>query len=241
MRVIIYILVFFEHSCLKTLSNYRENFYNRYMERLIEMGVVIALLYAGYALGIKRWNYSSQADRERRRALLKEKGLCNTFYFIHAGLLFFLIVFSGGTFTFYWIYQQWKAICQGFKRTDGRKLSGGPLAQTLKSPFSFFTLGGIINRTCEYMHKSPAWPSGWWGSVWLCGFVTACIPWAWSARIIGAFLFCIVPPVYQRHLNTLPKKRVPVKPKPKELIAAALGLVVVIAVCLVLRLAVPVE
>jgi len=206
------------------------------MERLIEMGVVIALLYAGYAFGIKRWNYMSQADREKRREVLKAKGLCNTFYFIHAGTLFFLTVFSGGTFAFYWIYQQWKAICQGFKRADGRKISCGPLAQTLKSAVTFFTLGGIINRTCEYMHKSTAWPSGWWGSVWLGGLVAACIPWAPATRLIGAFLFCIVPSVYQRHLNTLPKKSVPAKPKPREIIAAVLGLIVVCAVYLLLRL-----
>jgi len=207
---------------------------------LIEMGAVIALLYVGYALGIKRWNYSSQADREKRRAALKAKGLCNTFYFIHAGTLFFFIVLSGGTFMFYWIYQQWKAIFQGFKRTDGTKLPGSPLSRTLASAVTFFTLGNIINHTCEYMRKSTAWPSGWWGSLWLGGLITACLPGVpLAARMIGGLLCCAVPCVYQRHLNTLPKKRVPVKPKPREMIAAILGLIIVITVYLLLRLVLP--
>ena len=210
------------------------------MERLIEMGAVIALLYVGYVLGIKRWNYSSQADREKRRDALKAKGLCNTFYFIHAGTLFFFIVLSGGTFAFYWIYQQWKAIVQGFKRTDGTKLSGSPLLRTLASAVTFFALGSIINRTCEYMRKSTAWPSGWWGSLWLGGLVAACLPCVpLAARMIGGLLFCVVPSVYQRHLNTLPKKRVSVKPKPREIIATILGLIIVCAVYLLLHWALP--
>ena len=211
-------------------------FYNKYMERLIEMVAVLALLYAGYALGMKRWNYSSQADQERHRADLKAKGMSNTFYFIHAGTLFWLVVFSGSTFTFYWLYQQWKAIKQGFKRTDGTPLSKGPFLRTLGSAVTFFTLGNIIKRTCEYMHKSPAWPSLWWGSLWLGGLIVACLPFSLLTRITGAFIFCLVPAVYQRHLNTLPKKSLPAKPKPKEIIAAALGLTLLTALLLLVKM-----
>lgn len=207
------------------------------MERLLEMLAVLAFLYAGYALGIKRWNYSSQADRERRRTVLKTKGLSNTFYFIHSTTLFMLIVLSGGTFTFYWIYQQWKAVLKGFKRLDGTPLRYGPFLRTLASPITFFTLGSIINHTCEYMRKSVAWASAWWGTLWLGGLVSIFLPVGIGVRVLGALIFCWVPTVYQRHLNTLPNKHLPFRPKPKEVIAAVFGLILLIGLLLVLHLA----
>ena len=102
--------------------------------------------------------------------------------------------------------------------------------------FTFFTLGGIINRTCEYMHKAPAWPAVWWGCLWLGGLITVFLPVEPTIRLLGAFVFCWVPTAYQRHLNTLPKKSLPVKPKPKEVIAAAFGLTIMLGLMLGARL-----
>lgn len=207
------------------------------MERLIEMLAVLALIYAGYALGIKRWSYAaSQADREKRRTELKAQGLSNTFYFIHAGTLFFLILLSGGTFTFYWLYQQWKAVLHGFKRSDGTTLKYGPLVRTLAGAITFFSLGNIINRTCEYMHKTPAWPAAWWGFWWICGLVLLFCPVGILGRILGALLFCAAPVAFQHRLNALPKTQIPVYPKPKEWLATAFGLTIVVSLFLCLRL-----
>ena len=207
------------------------------MERLIEMLTVLALLYAGYALGIKRWSYAStQADREKRRTELKAKGLCNTFYFIHAGTLFFLILFSAGTFTLYWMFQQWKAVLKGFRRSDGIPLKYGPLLRTLFGLITFFSLAGIINRTCEYMRKTPAWPAAWWGSLWLGGFLMVLLAQSLLVRGVGFFLFCLAPSVLQHRLNALPKTRLSVKPKPREFAASALGLIVVIGTIILLRM-----
>lgn len=206
------------------------------MERLIEMVCVLAVLYAGYALGMKRWNYTSQADREKRRTQLKTLGLSNTFYFIHAGTLFFLILCSGGTFVFYWIYQQWKAILQGFKRLDGTPLPKGPFIRTLGCFVTFYSLGSIINRTCEYMRKPVSWSPVWWGTLWLGGLFTLLLCDDISLRLFGAFLFCLAPTIYQRRLNLLPKKPLPITPKPKELIAAAFGLTLFLGLCITVRM-----
>ncbi len=200
------------------------------------MFAVLAFLYLGYVLGIKRWNYASQADREKRRSTLKAKGLSNTFYFIHSTTLFLLTVLSGGTFAFYWIYQQWKAILKGFKRLDGTPLRYGPLVRTLASPITFFTLGNIINHTCEYLRKPVAWPAAWWGTLWLGGLIAIFLPVAGSIRFLGALIFCWGPTAYQRHLNTLPKKSLPKRPKPREIIAALLGLILVVSLFLLLHL-----
>ncbi len=189
------------------------------------MLVVLALLYAGYALSIKRWNYASQAELERRRTALKQAGLSNTFYFIRARTLFFLNILSGGTFVFYWIYHQWKAVLHGFKRLDGTSLRYGPLVRTIGGFFTFFTLINIINRTCEYMHKKPAWPAIWWGSWWLGGFVAIFLPISLTGRIFGFTMFCLAPAALQHRLNALPKTRLSLWPKPKEIIATAFGLV----------------
>ena len=206
------------------------------MERLIEMVAVLGILYAGYALGIKRWGYATQADVEKRRTYLKEKGLANTFYFIHAGTLFVLIVCSGGAFMLYWAFQQWKAVLHGFKRTSGGPLKHGPFLRALCSVVTFFTLAGIINRTCEYMRKQPAWPAAWWGTLWIGGLFVALLPLSWWACGTGFFIFCLAPAVLQHHLNALPKTTLPLLPKPREVVATILGLTVVLGALLLFPL-----
>ena len=124
------------------------------------------------------------------------------------------------------MFQQWKVIVHGFKRSDGQTLKYGPLVRTLASAVTFFPLAGIINRTCEYMRRPPAWPAAWWGSLWLGGLIMAFLPQGPLVRGIGIFLFCLAPAALQHRLNALPKTRLSAKPKPKEFVAAALGLTV---------------
>lgn len=200
------------------------------MERLLEMLGVLAVMYVAYALSVKNWNYTSEAAREKRKAELKKQGLTNTFYFINTRTQLVLTLISGGTFSLYWTYQQWRAVLRGFKRADGKPLSGGPLVRTVGSVFTFFSLAGIINRTCEYMHQPTAWPAGLWGLVGLGGLVSVFLPIAWPVKLMGYFFFCAVPAIYQRRLNALPKTPVPAAPKMAELAATALGIVCVLGV-----------
>lgn len=205
------------------------------MERLLEMLGVLAVMYAAYALSVKNWNYASEAAREKRKAELKKRGLTNTFYFINARTQLVLTLISGGAFTLYWLYQQWRAVLRGFKRTDGRPLFGGPLLRTLGGLFTFFSLAGIINRTCEYMRQPAAWPAGVWGPAGLIGLGCIFLPAAWPVKVAGYFVFCAVPAVYQRRLNALPKNPVPAAPKMAEIAAAAAGAVCVLGLVFVLR------
>lgn len=205
------------------------------MERLIEMLGTLALLYAGYALSVKKWDYSSEAQREKRQTELKRLGLANTFYFINARTQFLLTLLSGGLFSFYWMYQQWKAVLHGFKRSDGKPLKGGALVRAAGGFYFFFRLAGIINRTCEYMRHKTALPAGVWGCLWLAGLICALAPLAPSARIAGYLIFCAAPAAYQRRLNVLVKNPLPGKPKMTELIAAALGLLCTLAAAAVIR------
>lgn len=195
------------------------------MERLLEMLGVLAVMYAGYALSVKNWDYTSEAAREKRKAELKKRGLANTFYFINARTQLVLTLASGGTFTLYWLYQQWRAVLRGFKRADGIPLKGGPFLRTLAGAFTFFSLASLINRTCEYMRHPTAWPAGLWGLVWLAGLACVFLPAGWTVKALGYFFFCAAPAVYQRRLNALPKTPVPASPKIAELAAAAAGLV----------------
>lgn len=195
------------------------------MERLLEMLGVLAAMYAAYALSVKNWNYTSEAARAKRKAELKKLGLANTFYFINARTQLVLTLISGGTFTLYWMFQQWRAVLHGFKRSDATPLSGGPFLRTLGGMFTFFSLAGIINRTCEYMHKPAAWPAGVWGVIGLGGLVCACLAGTWQLKAAGYFFFCAVPAVYQRRLNALPKNPLSAMPKPAEITAALLGTV----------------
>lgn len=206
------------------------------MERLLEMLGVLAVMYAAYALSVKNWDYTSEAAREKRKAELKRQGLANTFYFINARTQLVLTLASGGTFTLYWLYQQWRAVLRGFKRTDGIPLTGGPLLRTLGGACTFFTLAGIINRTCEYMRRPAAWPAGLWGLVWLAGLVCVFLPAGWTVKALGYFFFCAAPAVYQRRLNALPKTPVPAAPKIAELAATAAGLVGLLGLIVLARI-----
>lgn len=206
------------------------------MERLLEMLGVLAVMYAAYALSIKNWNYTSEAAREKRKAELKKLGLTNTFYFINARTLLVLTLVSGGMFTFYWIYQQWRAVLRGFKRTDGVPLKGGPFLRTLGGAFTFFTLANLINRTCEYMRQPTAWPAGLWGLVWLTGLAGVFLPTEGTVKALGYLCFCAVPAIYQRRLNALPKTPVPAAPKLAELAATAAGLLCLLGIIMFLRM-----
>ena len=95
------------------------------MEQFLQMAGVLAALYIAYALTLKKWDYASEAKRTERRTQLKELGLSNTFYFIHAGTLLILNAVSGGLFVLYWLFRQWKAALTGFRRLSGQPLSGG--------------------------------------------------------------------------------------------------------------------
>lgn len=205
------------------------------MERLVEMLVIIGVLYAGYALTLQKWTYVTQADWEKRKTILKTQGLTNTFYFINARTQFFLTLISGGLFTFYWIYKQWKSVLQGFRRLEGGPLRFGPLLRTLGGFFTFFSLGSIINRTCEYMHKKPALPAAIWGIFWLGGLAIIFCPVAMGWKIAGYFLWCFAPVAFQRRLNVLPKNAPSAWPKFTELVAAIAGFIMCVSLVAILR------
>ena len=126
------------------------------MEQFLQMAGVLAALYIAYALTLKKWDYASEAKRTERRTQLKELGLSNTFYFIHAGTLLILNAVSGGLFVLYWLFRQWKAVLTGFRRLSGQPLSGGTFMRTLGGAVTFFELNALICRTCEYMRKKIA-------------------------------------------------------------------------------------
>lgn len=205
------------------------------MERLFEMLCALAVMYAVYALSVKNWNYTSESAREKRKTELKQQGLTNTFYFINARTQLILTLLSGGTFTFYWMYQQWRAVLHGFRRLDGQPLKGGPLVRAAGGFITFFSLAGIINRTCEYMRAPAAWPAGLWGTLWLGGLVILFVPADWGFKAAGYFFFCAAPAVYQRRVNALPKNPVQGTPKLIELAAAGGGLILVLAAVMACR------
>ena len=197
---------------------------------------VLAVMYAAYALSFKKWDYTSEAKRLERRGVLKEKGMSNTFYFIHARTLWVLNALSGGLFVFYWLYRQWQAVLYGFKRLDGRPLSGGALVRTVGGFGTFFQLNAIICRTCEYMHhKAPLAPWAW-GVLWLGGLVTTLAAPDTTARVIGYLFFCSAPAALQNRLNALPKEPIPAAPKAGEIIAAAAGLVIALLIIMLMRI-----
>ncbi len=205
------------------------------MQRLTEMILAIAILYAVYALGIKKWTYTTEAEREKRKTELKQLGLSSTFYFIHAQTFFILNVVSGGFFSFYWLFKQWQAVLQGFKRLSGAPLKHGAFLRTLGAPITFFTLVALINRTCEYMRKRIAWPAGLWGTLWLGGAVLIFCPIEMFYRLMGFLFFCLAPAVYQNRLNALPKEPVSPAPKKAEIVATVVGLLVALGLAVTLR------
>ncbi len=131
------------------------------------------------------------------------------------------------------MFQQWRAVLRGFRRLDGRPLKGGALVRTIGGFVTFFSLAGIINRTCEYMRAQTAWPAGLWGTLWLGGLTCVFLPVSWQAKAAGYLLFCAAPAVYQRRVNALPKNPVPAAPKLAEAATAALGLVCVLAAVMI--------
>ena len=193
------------------------------MERLLEMIGIVAVLYIFYALGPQKWNYSTQASREKRKAELEAAGLSSQFYFMRPLTLLLLLWTSGGTFVLYWLYKQWTHVYQGYKRTDGKKLSGGPLLHTIVGGWSFFQLMGIINRTCEYTQRRTSWPAALWGMLWLGGLVLVFSPVERGWKVAGFLIFTAAPVVFQRRINTLTKKYISFLPRAVEIIITLLG------------------
>lgn len=205
------------------------------MQRFLEMLTVVGVLYIAYKLTLSQWNYSTEADRKKRKNLLKKKGLSNRFYFMGARTLWLLNICSGGLFCFYWFYKQWQMIFTGFKRLDGRPLSASPFWRALGGFFTFFSLGGIINRTCEYLRKRPALPAALWGLMWWGGLVATFLPTELWVRICGYLLFCAAPAAFQNRLNALLEEPLPLKPKPAEIVATTVGLLVTLTAVLLVR------
>ncbi|MBO7190672.1 MAG: hypothetical protein J6V32_00980 [Elusimicrobiaceae bacterium] len=198
------------------------------MERLLEIIGIVVGMYVIYALTMGKWNYTSQAQREHRKTELKEAGLSVRFYFMHPRTQFVLTLASGGIFTLYWLYKQWSRVLRGFKRLDGTPLSGSAWGRALGGWWSFFALGNLINRTCEYMQKETSWPSWLWGSVWLSGLGLVFVPVEMEYRLAGFVIFCFVPTVLQRRINTLTAEHIPAFPRAVEIVVMLLGAVCVV-------------
>jgi len=203
------------------------------MTRLLQMLGALAVVYVGYALTLKQWGYSSQAEFHKRREVLKQEGVSSSFYFIHPTTLWILTFLSGGLFAFYWYYQQWRAVLHGI--TGEIKLTYGPLVQTLFFALSVFTLCPIIDRTCEYLKKKSNYPSSLLSLLWLYGFIAVFLPVAPVYRLAGFAVFCSVPSLIQRRLNRLPKTQPPMKPRPAEMIATFVGAACVVGTIAALR------
>ena len=189
------------------------------MERLISILAGIGILYAIYALGLKNFDYTSEQKRLQIKDQIKQEGLSTSFYFINAKRLLFFEMLSGGLFIFYWAYKQWQAILRGYKNTSGKKLSAGPLIRSLLIAISIYQLTAIINRTCVYMRKVPAFPPLIWGTALWGGAVAACLPiLAGGWRVLGG-VFCLAAPyVLQQHINSLPKELPPSRIKVMEIV-----------------------
>lgn len=199
------------------------------MQRLFEIILVCTVMYVVYALTVKNWDYHSEAKRKELRLRFKELGMSNVFFFTGTLKLFVLNVLSGGFFVFYWLYMQWKAVLSGFQRLNRKPLQYGPALRTVFFFISVYQLGGIINRTCIYMRKTPNLPAWFWGTVWIVSLIGVfAFPALW-AQAAAYLLFCAVPALMQRRLNALPESAIPNTPKPAEIIAAACGLVFTLA------------
>ena len=233
--VIIYILVFFEQLCLKIRFSGVRKCYNSDMERLLEMLGVLVGLYIVYNLSVGKWDYTSFQRREKRKIELKEAGLSTRFYFMHPRTQWVCTLLSGGLFTGYWLYKQWKQILRGFKLLDGTPLSGSAWGRALGGWWSFFALGNLINRTCEYMQKETSWPAWLWGSIWLGSLGVIFMPFSYGWRIAGYVVFCFVPSVFQRRLNTLTADHISGFPRTVEIVVTLVGAILVGGVVVLLR------
>ena len=233
---IIYILVFFELFCLETFfSPGSKCFIIKDMERLFTLVGVLAALYFIYALGLGKWTYASGQKREQRKLALKQAGLSTRFYFINARTFCTLNLISGGLFTFYWLYRQWSFIQKGFKRLDGKPLAVSAWLRAVFGMVSFFGLGGIINRTCEYMRKPLSWPPVLWGILWLGGLALLLAPVSYLYKGLGYILWCAVPVVFQRRINTLTREFLPAFPRTVEIIVTLFFLLLLAAAAFLYR------
>ena len=188
------------------------------MERLYSILLGIGIVAILYWLGPRRFDYTSEQKRQETKMLLKSQGLAVQYYFIPALRLLFLNILSGGLFFFYWTYKQWQAVQSGYKNTTGKVLKYSPWLRSLLSIVFLYPLISIINRTCVYMRKIPAFPAIVWGTLCWGGLVCACLPFlALPWRILGGVLFIITPYVLQKHINSLPKQLPPSRIKWPEI------------------------
>lgn len=199
------------------------------MLELLQMAAILGGLYILYALTIKKWNYTTEAQRKARRELLKQKGLSNTFYFIHERTLLLLNLFSGGLFSLFWLFRQWQAARRGYKRLDGQPLKTSPLWRTILFPWSFFELNALINRICEYMHHIPAFPPFVWGTAWLVCLAGIFLAPGWW-KFVGYFGWCWIPSVLQNRLNALSPQALPKRPQAAEVVACVTGFLLTVGV-----------
>ena len=204
------------------------------MTDFLQLVVVFAILYVLYASTLKKWNYTTQDQRIKRRILLKQRGMSRTFYFIHTKTLFFLNVFSGGFFLFFWLFKQWQAICFGFKRLDGTPLKYGPFLRTLFGFVSVFQLVAIINRTCEYTQRPLSLPPAVWEIVGLSSLLGFFWADGWN-KLLCYLLWCYIPCALQSKINGLTSKAISPRPQLSEMAAAAFGLACAAAVYTTLK------
>lgn len=206
------------------------------MEKLMNILLGTAILYAVYALGIKRWDYASEAKREEMKIRLQKQGLAVRYYFISTNKLLLLNLLSGGLFLFFWSYKQWQAVCAGYKNSSGKPLGGGPFWRAVFTVFTFYQFNAILNRTCLYMHKKPTLPCAVWGTLCWTGLTAACIPalplfW----RMAGGALFLYAPCALQKRVNALPKQLPPARLKTAEILWLPVSWIIWLALAAVLR------
>ena len=189
------------------------------MDRLPSILLAIALLYAFYVLGTRKWDYASEAKRQAQKERLQKEGLAVCYYFISGRKFLLLNLLGGGLFSLYWGYKQWQAIRAGYKNAAGTQLKGGPFIRAVFILFSFYQLTAIVNRTCLYMHKRPSFTHLFWGTAFWGGLAAACVPQVPAPwRIAGAAAFFFAPYFIQQRINTLPKTLPPSRLKMAELL-----------------------
>lgn len=196
----------------------RDFYYNTRMDRLYSILIGVALVAVLYWLGPRRFDYTSPQKRQHIKDRITAKGISVQYYFISTKRLLWFNILTGGLFFFYWAYKQWQAIQNGYKSTTGVTIKYNPWLRSLFSCFTLYQLIAIVNRTCVYMRKVPAFPAVVWGSFWWAGLVVACLTICpiWI-RLLGAILYLVTPYVLQRHINSLPKELPPSRIKWREM------------------------